>query len=58
MNLTADEACEFLKKMGHNELYLRDEMDFIIYAVLHKKLTLSETEDLLDQLGYDPIQSG
>ena len=55
LGLTPDEANEFLKKMGHNELYLRNEYDFILYAALFRKLTYSEVEDLLHSLGYDTL---
>ena len=55
LGLTPDEANEFLKKMGHNELYLRNEYDFILYAALFRKLTYSEVENLLHSLGYDTL---
>lgn len=55
LKLSVDEANDFLKKMGHNELYLRSEEDFNISVALKEGRSIYETDELLIQLGYDPI---
>lgn len=55
IGLRGEEANLFLKKMGHNELYLRNERDAIIYTLLTNGHSLFETEDLLHECGYETI---
>lgn len=53
LQLNGDEASDFLKKMGHNELYLRDERDLIVYMYLNNACSLAKTDDFLYEQGYD-----
>jgi hypothetical protein len=55
IGLNRGEANAFIKHMGHNELYLRDERDAIIFAALTQGISLFETDDLLDEHGYKTI---
>lgn len=55
--LNGKEANLFLKKMGHNELYLRDERDAIVYYALSNEHSFFETEDFLFEEGYETITS-
>lgn len=50
LQLSGKQANEFLKKMGHNELYLRDA---IVYTHLENKRTFIDVEHFLDEHGYD-----
>ncbi|OCS91742.1 hypothetical protein A6K76_01100 [Caryophanon latum] len=58
LQLNAEQSADFLKKMGHNELYLRDERDLIIAKHLESGLSLAETDDFLEEHGYDTLLKG
>ncbi|WDU78845.1 hypothetical protein [Lysinibacillus sp. G01H] len=55
LGLSGEEASLFLKKMGHNEFYLRNERDLVIFAALTKGETLLSTEEFLYDNGYETI---
>ncbi|OXS74189.1 hypothetical protein [Domibacillus enclensis] len=55
MSLSLKETNLFLKTAGHNELYARNKRDLIIMVCLKDCKTLSETDYILYEIGFDPL---
>lgn len=47
MGLSDEETQKMLKLSGNRELYARDERDAVILFALHRKMPISETNELL-----------
>ncbi|MCM1038737.1 MAG: hypothetical protein NC434_05385 [Ruminococcus sp.] len=56
MQLSIDEVQKLLNTSEYPILYTKAERDCIILYALHKHLPVSETNDLLDEMGYEIIE--
>ncbi|MCM1154200.1 MAG: hypothetical protein NC314_00670 [Roseburia sp.] len=56
MQLSIDEVQKLLNTSEYPILYTKAKRDCIILYALHKHLPVSETNDLLDEMGYEIIE--
>lgn len=56
MKLTISEAQHLLNKAGVSELYPRDQRDSVVLFALKKELSIIECNELLYELGYNPLK--